>query len=93
MKKLLLFCKPGIEVDDKTPQDFIQVSVYGAVIIPNDEEPCQDFIDAAWAEGIQLASYDFYPEDETHQEWDPQLFANGKQIADKLNNLIMAQFN
>lgn len=92
-RKILLYCKPGIDEEDLDPDEMIQVAVYGAVVIPADEEPSQDFIDAAWAEGMQLASYDYHPGEEDESQWDPRLFANGKVITDKLNNIIMARFN
>lgn len=92
-KKLLLFCKKGLLEEDLTGDEMVQVSVYGAVVVLHDEEPCQEFIDAADVEGIQLMSYAYYPEQENPDQWEPILFTRGKQLADKLNNLIMANYN
>lgn len=90
MKKFLLFLKPGPMPENG---EFLEASVYGAVVIPNDVEPSQDFINAAWAEGMQVAAYDYHPEEETHQEWPQELFQAGKLLADKINNLLMAKYN
>lgn len=92
-KKILLFCKKDFPDPSTAATEMIPVTVFGAVVIPDDEVPSQGFIDLAWIHDIQIATYDYYPEEENKEQWEPVIFERGKAIADRLNNLLMAEFN